>query len=94
MCKTILVSFLIVTLCFLLLCYVFYYYVMCSFVSLSILIVMCVPLYVFSLTVLFYDCSCVNVYCTTANGISGDFSTTLTEGFPFFFLSCKTNTTL
>jgi hypothetical protein len=36
-------------------------------------------------------CLCVNVYWTTATGISGHFSTTLTEGFPCFFLSCKAN---
>jgi hypothetical protein len=36
-------------------------------------------------------CSCVNVYCTAATGISGQFSTTLTDGFPCFFLSCKVN---
>jgi hypothetical protein len=29
-------------------------------------------------------CSCVNVYCTTATGISVHFLTTLTEGFPCF----------
>jgi hypothetical protein len=33
----------------------------------------------------------VNVYWTTATGISGHCSTTLTEGFPSFFLSCKAN---
>jgi hypothetical protein len=32
-----------------------------------------------------------NVYWTTATGISGQFSTTLTEVFPCFFLSCKAN---
>jgi hypothetical protein len=36
-------------------------------------------------------CLCVNVYCTTATGISGHFSATLTEVFPCFFLSCKAN---
>jgi hypothetical protein len=36
-------------------------------------------------------CLCENVYCTTATGISGHFSTTLTEVFPCFFLSCKAN---
>jgi hypothetical protein len=36
-------------------------------------------------------CLCVNVHWTTATGISRHFSTTLTEGFPCFFLSCKTN---
>jgi hypothetical protein len=34
-------------------------------------------------------CLCVNVYWTTATGISGHFLTTLTEVFPSFFLSCK-----
>jgi hypothetical protein len=34
-------------------------------------------------------CLCVNVYWTTATGISGHFSTTLTEGFPCFFLSLR-----
>jgi hypothetical protein len=44
----------------------FYYYVMCSFVSLSILIVMYVPCCVFCLTVLFcvlFLCKCVLYYC-------------------------------
>jgi hypothetical protein len=36
-------------------------------------------------------CLCVNVYRTTATGISGHFLTTLTEDFPFSFLSCKVN---
>jgi hypothetical protein len=35
-------------------------------------------------------CLCVNVYWTAATGTSGHFSTTLTEGFPCFLLSCKT----
>jgi hypothetical protein len=35
---------------------------------------------------------CVNMYWTTATGISGHFSTTLTEVFPCTFLSCKANT--
>jgi hypothetical protein len=34
-------------------------------------------------------CLCVNVYCTTATGISGHFSTTITEVFPYFFHSCN-----
>jgi hypothetical protein len=34
---------------------------------------------------------CVNVYWITATGISGHFSTTLTEVFQCFFLSCKAN---
>jgi hypothetical protein len=34
-------------------------------------------------------CLCVNVFCTTAIGISGHISTTLTEGFPCFFVICK-----
>jgi hypothetical protein len=34
---------------------------------------------------------CVNVYWTNATGISGHFSTTLTEVYPCFFLSCKAN---
>jgi hypothetical protein len=36
-------------------------------------------------------CLCVNVYWTAATGISGHFSTTLTEVFPHYFLSCKAN---
>jgi hypothetical protein len=36
-------------------------------------------------------CLCVNVYWITATGISEHFPTTLTEVFPCFFLSCKTN---
>jgi hypothetical protein len=36
-------------------------------------------------------CLCVNVYWTTATGISGHNSTTLTEVFPRLFLSCKAN---
>jgi hypothetical protein len=32
-------------------------------------------------------CLCVNVYWITATGISGHFTTTLTEGFPCFFFS-------
>jgi hypothetical protein len=36
-------------------------------------------------------CLCVNVYWTNATGISGHFSTTLTEVYPCFFLSCKEN---
>jgi hypothetical protein len=34
---------------------------------------------------------CENVYWTTATGISGHFSTTLTEVFLYFFLSYKAN---
>jgi hypothetical protein len=45
----------------------YFYYVICSFVRLSILIVMYVPFCVFCLIVLWY-CLCVNVYCTTATG--------------------------
>jgi hypothetical protein len=44
----------------------FYYYVMCSFVSLSILIVMYVPFCVFCLIVPFrvlFVCKCVLYYC-------------------------------
>jgi hypothetical protein len=44
----------------------FYYYVVCSFVSLSILIVMYVPFCVFCLFVLFcvlFVCKCVLYYC-------------------------------
>jgi hypothetical protein len=37
-------------------------------------------------------CLCVNVYWTPTTGISGHFSTTLTELFPCFFLTCKENT--
>jgi hypothetical protein len=37
-------------------------------------------------------CLCVNVYWTTDIGISGHFSTTLTEYFPCFCLSSKANT--
>jgi hypothetical protein len=43
----------------------YYYYIMYSFVSLSILIVMCVPSWLFCLIVLFYVlfmCKCV-LYC-------------------------------
>jgi hypothetical protein len=69
----------VVLLLLLLLCYVF-------FVGLSILIVMYVP---FCVSVLY--CVCVNVYLTTATGLSGHFSTTLPEVFPCFFLSCKAN---
>jgi hypothetical protein len=36
-------------------------------------------------------CLCVNVYCTTVTVTSGNFSTTLTEVFPYFVLSCKAN---
>jgi hypothetical protein len=36
-------------------------------------------------------CLCVNVYWNTATGISGHYSTTLTEVFPCFLLSCKAN---
>jgi hypothetical protein len=36
-------------------------------------------------------CLCVNVYWTAATGISGHFSTTLTEIFPCFCLSYKAN---
>jgi hypothetical protein len=36
-------------------------------------------------------CLCVNVYWTTATWISGHFSTTITEGFPCFFLGFKVN---
>jgi hypothetical protein len=35
-------------------------------------------------------CLCVIVCCTAATRISGHFSTTLTEVFPCFFLSCRT----
>jgi hypothetical protein len=35
--------------------------------------------------------TCMNVYWTTATGISGLFSTALTEVFPCFFLNCKAN---
>jgi hypothetical protein len=58
-------------------CYVFlklcicYYYV-CSFVSLSILIVMFRSVYSVSLCCSVY-CLCVNVYCAAATGISGHF---------------------
>jgi hypothetical protein len=65
-----------------------YCYVMCSFVSLSILTV---PFCVFYLIVLFcvlFVCKCVPDYCYRD---IGDFSTTLTEVFPCFFLSCKAN---
>jgi hypothetical protein len=44
----------------------FYYYVICSFVSVSILIVMYVPFCVFCLIVLFcvlFVCKCVLDYC-------------------------------
>jgi hypothetical protein len=60
-----LVTFFIILYVFLLLC-IFYYYVMCSFVSLSILIVMYVPFCVFCLIVLFcvlFVCKCVLYYC-------------------------------
>jgi hypothetical protein len=71
----------------LLLCY-FYYYVICSLLA-----------YVFLLLCMFRSvslccsvyCLCVYVYWTTATGISGHFSTTITEVFPCFFLSCKAN---
>jgi hypothetical protein len=36
-------------------------------------------------------CLCVNVYWTNATGISGHFSTTPTEVFQCFSLSCKAN---
>jgi hypothetical protein len=59
---------------------------------------MCVPYYycmfrsVYSVSLC---CSvyrlCVNVYWTTATGISGHFSSNLSEVFPCFFLSCKAN---
>jgi hypothetical protein len=54
---------------FLLLCYIcqyFYYHVMCSFVSLSILIVIYVPFFVFCLIMLFFVlflCKCVLYNC-------------------------------
>jgi hypothetical protein len=82
-----LVTFFIISYVFLLSC------ITCSFVSLStrILIVMCVPSCVFCLIVLSVYCLCVNVYWTTATGISGHFSTTVTEVFPCFILSCKAN---
>jgi hypothetical protein len=54
----------------------------------SFLIVMRV---LFCVIVCFVYCLCVNVYWKTATDISGRFSTTLTEGFPCFFLSCKAN---
>jgi hypothetical protein len=57
---------------------------MCSFVSLSILTVfMFRSVYSVSLCCSVYSL-CVNVYCTTATGISGHFSTTLTEVFRAF----------
>jgi hypothetical protein len=36
-------------------------------------------------------CLCVNVHWTTATGISGHFSTTVTKVLPCLFLSCKAN---
>jgi hypothetical protein len=36
-------------------------------------------------------CLCINVHWMTATGISGHFSSTLTEVFPWVFLSCKEN---
>jgi hypothetical protein len=45
----------------------YFYYVMCSFVSLSILIVMYRSFYSVSLCCSVY-CFCVNVYCATATG--------------------------
>jgi hypothetical protein len=39
-------------------------------------------------------CLFVNVYWTTATGISGHFSTTQAEVFPCFFLSCEANARL
>jgi hypothetical protein len=61
------------------------------FISLSVLIVMYVrSVYYVSLCCSVYRL-CVIVYWTTATGISGYFSTTLSEVFPCFFLSCKAN---
>jgi hypothetical protein len=70
---------------------IFYYYVTCSFVSLSILTVMYVPFCVFCLFVfcVLFVCKYVLYYC---HRDIGAFSTTLTEVFSCFFLSCKANT--
>jgi hypothetical protein len=45
----------------------------------------------FSLLCYSVHCLCVNLYWTTATGISGHFPTTLSEVFPCFFLSFKAN---
>jgi hypothetical protein len=59
-------TFRIYSYCYVFLFCIFCYYVMCSFVGLSILIVMYVPLCVFCLFVLFcvmFVCKCVPYYC-------------------------------
>jgi hypothetical protein len=71
----------------LLLCY-FYYDVMCSLLA-EVFFLLC-TFRSESLCCSVY-CLCVNVSWTTATGISGHFSTTLTEVLLCFFLSCKAN---
>jgi hypothetical protein len=91
---------------FLLLCMfrsVYYSYCYVCSVLCIILIVMYVPFCVlFLLLCILHSvysvsfccsayCLCVNVYCTTATGMSGHISSSLTEVFPCFFFSCKAN---
>jgi hypothetical protein len=86
----ILVFFCILIMYFIVVYFLLIVYVKCSFVSLSILIVMYVPFCVFCLIVLF----CVLFACKHVldYGISGHFSATPTGVFTFFFLICKANT--
>jgi hypothetical protein len=55
------------------------------YLSLSCVLLLCMFRYVYSVSLCCSVCClCVNVYCTIVTGISGHFSTTLTEGFPCF----------
>jgi hypothetical protein len=72
-------------------CYVLFYYVMCVLLAQVFLLLRVFRSgYSVSLCCSVY-CLCVNMYWTTATGISGHFSTTLTEVLPCFFLSYKAN---
>jgi hypothetical protein len=78
--------------CLCVMCTVLLYCVFCLCVMCTVLLY-CVFCLCVMCPVLLYSvfCLCVNVYCTAATGISGHFPSTLTEGFPYFFLSFKAN---
>jgi hypothetical protein len=82
------VNYLFLLLCYilLLLCYVFLSLCYVLFLLFYMLRSVCSD----SLCCSVY-CLCVNVYWTTATGISGHFSATLSEVLPYIFLSCKAN---